>query len=70
MSLSDTYYREDVERIPREPTRLLPPGSGPGEEYETEVDDTSESSSTESEVEHAAEEESQGSDDNGNQSGD
>ena len=47
MCLSDTYYTEDVDRIP--PTQHIPPGSTRGEEHQSDVEDSSDSSSSISE---------------------
>ena len=49
MCLSDTSYVEEADRIPREPTQSIPPGSNPGEEHQSDIEDSSESSSSESE---------------------
>ena len=35
--LSNTYYGEDVDRIPRELTQPIPAGSTPGEEHHSDV---------------------------------
>ena len=70
MCLSDTYYTEEVARIPREPTQRIAPGSIPGEEHQSDVEESGESSSSESDEESSETERSKDSDDNGNQSGD
>ena len=54
MCLSDTSYVEEAERIPREPTQPIPPGSNLGEEHQSDIEDSSESSSSESEEENLA----------------
>ena len=43
MCLSDTSYVEEVDRIPREPTQPIPPRSNPGEEHQSDIEDSSES---------------------------
>ena len=70
MCLSDTYFMEDVARIPREPTQPVPPRSNPGEENQSDVEESSEASSSEAGKEKSEAEQSKDSDDNGNQSGD
>ena len=50
-----------MDRIPREPTQPVPTGSAPGEEYQSLVEEKSESSSSEREVENSDEAEAQGS---------
>ena len=72
MCLSDTYYAEDVERIPREPTQPIPTGINHREEYESEDEESGDSSSSCSEAEESDAEQSGDSDDDnddGNQSG-
>ena len=68
MCLSDTYYVEDVDRIPREPTQPIPPGRNPGEEHQSDVEESSESSSSESDEENSDAEKLKNRADNGNQS--
>ena len=70
MCLSYTYYVEEADRIPREATQPIPPGSNPGEEHQSDIEDSSESSSSESDEENPAAEQSKDSDDNENPSGD
>ena len=70
MCLSDTSYVEEANRIPPEPTQPIPTGSNPVEEHQSDVEDSSESSSCESEEENPTAKQSKDSDDNGNQSGD
>ena len=68
--LSDTHFAEEVDRIPREPTQPIPPGSHHGEEHQSHMEDSSESSNSESEVENSDAEQSEDDDGNGNESGD
>ena len=58
LCLSDTYYMDHVDRIPHEPTQHFHGGSHPGEEYESDLEDWSECSSSESAMESADAEES------------
>ena len=58
MCISDTYYSEDVDRIPRETTQNIPVGSNPGDEYDSGVEDSGESSSRCSEAAESATEQS------------
>ena len=68
--LSDTSYVEEADRIPRQPAQHIPPGSNPGEEHQSDIEDSSGPSSSESEEENPAAEQSKDSDNNEDQSGD
>ena len=46
MCLSETSYVEEADRIPGEPTQPIPPCSNPGEEHQSDIEDSSESSSS------------------------
>ena len=67
--LSDSYYVQDVERIRPEPTQDIPPGSNPGQEHQSHVEASSESTSLESEQESSDTDKSKDSVPKGNPSG-
>ena len=70
LCLSDPHNIEDVTRIPREPEQHIPPASPPGNEHQSDFEESGDSSGSSSEKEEPDAEQSEDGDDHGKQSGD